>query len=302
MSLYNNAAARAMGGGLFGSLKSGIGAAIGGVASQAAGALGGGRFATTVTNMGAHMATQAATNFIDQRISSKAQRAIDLGAGVLYDGLRGDWDGAAMRLLDSGMLSSLFPKSMGGLVAQAQYWGTPTPLFGGISPQEAKRIYDQMRLHQLAKKNLFLLEVSSPLQGDVSERFNLFATDVDYSPFILTGDKHRVGGAIVDSVTGSEPVELSLTTMDDQSGFLKRWFATQYASAVSMDGTVGLPANYYVRFRIVHAFINKAAAQTAYQDIGLFRPANLDVNLSRKEDGLQELNMTFSQLDSFMRW
>ncbi len=301
MSLYNNISQNLANLGLIGSIKSGIGSAIGGVTSQAASLMGGGRLANTVATIGGNMATNAAMNLITRRIPIQAQRALNVGAGAVGDLMNGNWDGAGMRLLDSGLLNNLLP-GMSGVASQAMYWGTPTPLFGGISPAEARRIYEEMRGHRLAKKNLYLLEVSSRLRGDdASQRFNFFATDVEYAPFTIAGEKRKVGGAVVDAVQGNEPVELRLTTVDDQPGYLKQWFADHHAAAAAEDGTVGVPDSYAITIKIVHAFITRDSSGEGYRDIGLYRTANLDISLSRREDALQELQMTFSQLDTFMK-
>lgn len=300
MSLYNNIAESLSSGGLVGSIRSGLDSALGGVAGSASKALGGSKLAQTVTNMGKSMASNAAMNLVNKYVPLKAQHAINAGAGAVGDLMRGDWDSAGMRLLDSGLLNNLLP-GMSGVASQTKFWGGPTPLFGGISPTEAKRIYDEMRGQRLSKKNLWLIEVSSRLQGDASQRFNLFATEVEYEPFVLAGEKRRVGGAVVDAVQGAEPVELRLTTMDDQTGSLKKWFAAHHGAAASRDGTVGVPDTYAITIKVVHSFITRDSNRGGYEDIGLFRPVNLSVSLSRREDGLQEVQMTFSQLDTFMR-
>lgn len=300
MSLYNNIAESLSSSGLVGSIRSGLDSALGGVAGSASKALGGSKLAQTVTNMGKSMASNAAMNLVNKYVPLKAQHAINAGAGAVGDLMRGDWDSAGMRLLDSGLLNNLLP-GMSGVASQTKFWGGPTPLFGGISPTEAKRIYDEMRGQRLSKKNLWLIEVSSRLQGDASQRFNLFATEVEYEPFVLAGEKRRVGGAVVDAVQGAEPVELRLTTMDDQTGSLKKWFAAHHGAAASRDGTVGVPDAYAITIKVVHSFITRDSNRGGYEDIGLFRPVNLSVSLSRREDGLQEVQMTFSQLDTFMR-
>lgn len=301
MSLYSNVAASLSSKGLMGSINSGINGALGGAVSGAASAMGGGKLATTLADMGGSMASNAAMNLVNKYIPLQAQRGLNIGAGMLGDVMNGDYEGAGMRLLDSGLLNNLFP-GMSGVASQAMYWGAATPLFGGISPTEARRIYDGMRGHRLSKKNLWLIEVSSKLMGSSElERFNLFATDVEYAPFTISGEKRKVGGAVVDSVQGGEPVELRLTTMDDQSGSLKKWFAAHHGAAAAEDGTVGVPASYAITIKVVHAFITRGSNRGGYEDIGLFRPANLEFSLSRREDGLQEVQMTFSQLDTFMK-
>lgn len=301
MSLYNNIAESLSSNGLFGSLKSGLNSTLGGIAGAASNALGGSKIAQTVTKMGQSMASNAAMNLVNKYVPIQAQRMINVGSGAVGDLLQGNWDAAGMRLLDSGLLNNLLPSGIGGLASQTMYWGAPTPLLGGISPTEAYNIYQEARGQKLAKKNLWLIEVSSRLKGDMSQRFNLFATEVEYEPFTITGEKRRVGGAVIDAVQGGEPVEMRLTTIDDQEGTIKRWFAAHYGAVAAQDGTIGVPDSYAITIKVVHAFITRASMRGGYEDIGMFRPANMAVSLSRREDGLEEVQMTFSQLDTFMR-
>ena len=300
MSLYNNIAASLASGNLLGSIRSGISSTVGGAASQAAAALGGGRTVTALGTVGTNVATSAAEKLINDNVSQQAQRLINVGGGAIGDLMHGDWDAAGMRLLSSGLLNQFFPGAS-GIASQMAYWGTPTPLFGGISPAEAKAIYDRLRGEPLSKKNLWLIEtVSSPLHGDIAERFNLFATEIEYTPYTVAGEKRKVGGSTIDVVQGTEPTELRITTLDDQTGTLRRWFKGQHSAVAAGDGTVGVPSDYLIKFKIVHSFITSTSNAGGYEDIGQFRPVSMDLSLSRREDGLQEIQMTFTQLDSFM--
>jgi len=297
VSLYNSIAESLSRGGLTGSARSGLNAVAGRAADAAKQALGGSKFGNALIGAGQNMAVTAGMNAVNRHIPANARHAVNAGAAAVGDIMRGDWDAAGFNLL-----RGLLPGIGGDLASQAAYWGMPTPLFGGISPREAKRIYDAMRGERFAKKNLWLLEIKSALTGDAwNERFNLFATELEYAPYIIAGDKARVGGAVVDTVQGAEPVELRLTTLDDAEGSVKQWFAAHHSATAARDGSVGVPGNYAITFKIVHAIITRESNVGSHEDMGLFRPVNLDVNLSRREDGLQEVQMTFSQLDTFMR-
>lgn len=296
MSLYNNisqgiqeqAAIAASGQSLF----DGIGASISGM-------FGDGAFGQALGAIGSNYAQNAVQN-ASNLISPQLAGGIGLGVGGLGDVLNGDYNNLGVRLLNSGLVDKFIP-GIHGILAQARYWRTPTPLYGGISPYDARNIHREMRSIPLCKKNLFLVEVSSLLFGDVSKRFNMFTTEMEYSPQTLSGDKHKVGGATVDSITGSEPVELRITTLDDKAGFIKSWFKTHAYMAVGSDGTMNAPAYYAIKIKIVHGFITQASNDNGYQDIGWFRPGNIDISLSRRDDGLEELQMTFSQLDTFIQ-
>lgn len=300
MSLYNNVSESLSSGGLLGAIKEGIGSATGAASASVAEALGGGRLATAAASYGEGMANSAAQGLMNKHISPEMARVINTGGGMAGDIMGGDFEGAAIRLIDSGLLSKYLP-GLGGVASQSAYWGTPTPLMGGIDPREAQRIHEKSRQTDFAKKNLFLIEVSSTLQGDVSERFNLFATDVEYSPMIISGEKRQVGAAHTDTVSSSDPIEMRLSTLDSKDGFIKRWFMAHAGAAAARDGTVSPAGSRAIRIRVVHAYVTESSARGGYEDKGLFRPANIDLSLTRREDGLAEVQMTFSQLDTFMR-
>jgi hypothetical protein len=295
MSLYTDIANSLSKKSLTGALGDAVDSALGGVSN----ALGGSTFGNAVANVGVSMARNAAVGLVNKYIPSHLQRVVNAGTGAVGDILIGDLSNAGLRLFDSGLLRDFLP-GMDGVASQARFFGTPTPLFGGISPAEARQIYQEMRSHTLCRKNLFLIEVSSNLMGDASGRFNLFATELDYAPFMTTGEKRKIGSAHADIVNSADPVELRLTTMDDQSGFIKSWFKAHSAAAASKDGTVGVPDSYAIQIKIVHGFITRGSAYGAYEDVGFYRPANMDINMSRREDGMQELQLSFVQLDTFI--
>ena len=191
------------------------------------------------------------------------------------------------------------------LVEAAQEWRrTETPFLGGITPEEAQEIYNQMQGQDYARKNLWFLEISSRLNDgaqNMPDLFNLFATNVSYTPGTISGEATKIGAANYDVLQGIEPVELSISTYDDQTGSLKKWFASHMAAAVSSDGTVAEPETYAITVKIIHGFTRRQGADDAYENIGYFRPVSMELNLDRHENGLEEITMQFAQLDTFMR-
>lgn len=302
MSLYNNIALSLSGNGLTRSVTSTAENLSNGIGSQTSKLMGGGELAQAAGNIIGAMGRNAAMNEVNKHIPIQAQRGLNVGAGAVGDLMRGDINSAGLRILDSGLLNDILP-GMSGVAAQAMYWNRPTPLFGGITPREALKIHNDMRSVQFSKKNLFLVEVSSPLMGDwISSWFNMFATELDYAPMTISGDKKRVGSAVLDSIQSSEPVELRITTLDDKFGTIKRWYEQHHNATAAQDGTVGTPSQYAIRFKIVHSFITRSSAPYgAYESIGWFRPSSLEISLSRRDDALQEVQMTFSQIDTFVK-
>jgi len=301
MSLYNDVANSLSQKGAIGAAISGATNVTSGIAGRATNLMGGGELAKAISNIGAATATNVVRNAINEHIPIQAHRALNVGGGVVGDVLSGDFSGAGLRILDSGLLNEFLP-GMSSVASQAMYWSRPNPLFGGITPMEAQQIYRDMRATQISKKNLFLIEVSSELWGNwISPIINMFATEVEYSPYIVSAEKRRVNGAVIDSVQGNEPVEIRITTMDDKFGSIKKWYIAHHNICASSDGTVGLPGQYAIRFRVLHSFITDSSApRTAYEDKGWFRPSNIDTSLSRREDAVQEFQMTFSQIDTFI--
>ena len=314
MSLYNSVSQQLISKGLIATVTGGVGAgvsgmvggALSGITSGLGGGLAGkagGMLANAVTNRVTSAATQAAHGLINKHIPSNLMGAIGTGSGILGSLMQGDLSGAAIKGMDAVLSGGLIDKALSGKLGRLMGGRgsslVPSPLFGGISAIEAKQIVMESLNTQYCKKNLFMVEVSSP-HGDFSQQFNLFCTGLDYAPSTITAEKRKIGAATVNTVQSSEPIELRMTTLDDQNGTLKRWFATHAALAAHPDGTVGVPAEYAVKIKVVHGFITDGSNRGGYFDIGQFMSANIDISLSRREDNLEEITMTFAQLDTFM--
>lgn len=232
---------------------------------------------------------------VDKYIPKQIERAINTGAAVLSDIEGGNFVGAA------GRVAGLLGINGGETASNMLYFNTPTPMFGGVTPLEALEIYNTMRGNTWCRKNLWILEVESNLTGDDSEKFNMFAYNLEFSPVTITGEKKQIGAAHVDLVNSADPVELTMTTMDNDSGFIKLWFEQHGAACASSDGTVGLPADYAIKIKVIHGFISKARGGSGgYKSEGLYRVGNMSLSLSRSEQSLSEITMTFVQLDTFM--
>lgn len=179
------------------------------------------------------------------------------------------------------------------------FLNTANPLLGGVTPLTA---IDKIgRGGRRAQGNLFIVSLT-PLDASVADTpaFNVFATSVEYSPFTVTGEYQRIGGVLIDTITGNEAVELSMVTLDDAAGSIKRWFAQMSARIAAGDGTIGVPASYAIRIDVTHAFADSSdIPPEAYRDSGLFRCANLSTSLTRGENNLAELQLTFTQVDTF---
>lgn len=173
-------------------------------------------------------------------------------------------------------------------------------LIGGISPQRAREIFDKTAKIDYAKKNLFHINVANLRTGQAPE-VNFYAIDVGYSDMQVQGNPVMIGSGHMDTIESLSPTEMRVTTMDDVGGSIKTWFSSLRQAMASQDGTFGLPLDYLVRITITHAFIGPDAdnAEDAYIDSFIMRPGSIEKELSRREDGLQELQLSFVQFDSF---
>ena len=255
----------------------------------------GNMLANATENLVINTAVGAVKGLYNANVSAANRQLIGQGGYAVANILNGDYTALGMQAL------KFLPNW-----TNAVYIATPTPLFGGISPSEAIEIYQRNISIQRSKKNLWLLQVQSNLLGDASEIFNLFATEVEYSPFTIDGEKIKIGSGNIDRVDGATSTEMRITTTDDTIGNLKRWFQAQVAVAVHQDGTVGVPFDYAIRIAIAHNFITEDSAELAkskqmcFENIGWFRAVGIEISLSRRDNALEELSMSFTQLDSFV--
>lgn len=172
-------------------------------------------------------------------------------------------------------------------------------LIGGISRQAAREIFEKAAKIDYAKKNLWHINVANLRSGQAPD-VNFYATDVSYADTQVQGAPVPLGSGHMDTVETISPVELRITSMDDVGGSIKTWFNTLRLSMARPDGTFGLPLDYLVRITIHHAFIEDADnSERAYVDSFIMRPGGIEKELSRREDGLQELQLSFVQFDSF---
>jgi hypothetical protein len=189
----------------------------------------------------------------------------------------------------------------------------PSRAMGGVTPIEAQRIMRASLETKFARKNLFIVTIKeqpievSGVQNSADknlEWFNLFVLDVSYGAITITADKHKVGSAVLDQPNGTEAVELRITTMDDERGTIRRWFAELSERVAHQDGTFGLPESYLSKISIAHSFVTEESAETwlggrqPWSATAYFRPASIECELSRKDDALEEFTLVFHQFDT----
>lgn len=253
------------------------------------------RFAETVQKTAGYRAAQAVAQRMTPQVVRDVQRIMQATnfIGGVFDVSTG------IDVLDN----------LAGLSRSAE--DRPTPLLGGLTPKAAMEQMRQLREARLARKNLWYVRVTdpNPPEEDYFRRegvlatpmFDLFALDVSYGPSTLTGEKVAIGSAVLDKLTGSEAVEMTVTTMDDDRGTLKRWFEAKANQAARPDGTFGLPGEYCVNIEVVHAVPSPDVPvdRTPYKSHLRMRPQSIQYDLSRRDQAMQELQMAFSQFDTF---
>jgi len=228
-------------------------------------------------------------------------------SGALAKAMRGDLVGAAL----DGARQTAIGQKINGLLTGKEgtdllFNGLPNPLLGGITPFEAAQIVEEVQSTNYARKNLYFIEITdyTPGRGSTIESglFNLFCTGVSITPPHVTGEAHGIGSGAMDSVTGMDRGEIRLTSLDDAAGQIKHWFAFRKSLVVHQDGTFGAPTDYLLQIRILHAAINDEvmARFGGYEERYIVRPVSAETDLSRSDHGLQEIQMSFAQFDTFM--
>ncbi len=237
-------------------------------------------------------ATQKALSKV--RIPSKLQEQTNVAKALF----RGDIDGAIGAGLDNLFLKLGISGTRG---AKFGALTEPTRMLGGLTMKKVKELFERSSATTYAKKNLWLLRISNLKGGIEDADLNLFAVDLSYAPITITGDAVHVGSGSFDLVTNSERVEMRLTTFDDVTGSIKQWFYERHQAMCKRDGTHGLPVDYLFRVTVTHAICDDevAGAEDAHSDTYIMRVGSLEYDLSRRDDGLTELQMSFVQFDTF---
>jgi len=172
--------------------------------------------------------------------------------------------------------------------------GVATPSFGGVSAAEARAIMREYAGISLASRKLYKIEVEGG-----GKLFQLLTTDITFSPVTIPSERHQIGSASLDSVKTTENVEMRITVFDNKKGEIKRWFDKTSAKVAHSDGTVGLPAEYLVKIRVLHAYFSDETNKGGYENNYLMRPVSSEYEFSREEGGPQKLNLVFTQFDTF---
>lgn len=246
----------------------------------------------SIAERAATAATQAAVNKLSSKIPASARKHLPLARSLITGGVSGLVDAGLDKLFSKLGLSSIGLASSG--------LSEPTPLLGGLTAAKARELMEAHAAIDLGKKNLWRIRVRN-LQGGEPIDINMLALDVSFPGFTVTGDSVAVGSGAFDNPTGTQPIEMRVTTLDDASGSVKRWMEERYRAMMHPDGTQGLPIEYVFHVEVVHAYIDLSVdgAANAYTSSFIMRPGAMDHDLSRREDAMMEVQLSFVQWDTF---
>ncbi|KGQ44480.1 hypothetical protein [Gallibacterium anatis] len=143
-------------------------------------------------------------------------------------------------------------------------------------------------------------ELSGANGGGITSMINMLATDLTYSLITLEGEQYNIGSSVVDAPKSGQPVDVTITTMDDEYGTIKRCFEKWATNTVRTDGTVGVMAERLLMIRILHAFVGDSTNLGGYDKTIIARPVGVEYDLSRREQAMEEFTMRFIQTDTFI--
>lgn len=184
---------------------------------------------------------------------------------------------------------------------------TPAPVFGEMGSMDVlrRRAFQESAMIEKAWKNLYFVKIEEFKRSQESpggaDGFNTFVIDVSFAPSTMPGEAVQIGSGNMDSLMSAERVELRMTVFDDARGSVKRWFLAKCDQATHIDGTFGLPVEYLVTIDLTHmATLGPGQPDERLRHKLMMRPSNMEIELSRRDNGLEELQLSFTQFDTFV--
>jgi len=227
-----------------------------------------------------------------------------------------------------------------GLIGSAKsflrdpYQVVPNPLLGGYSRKETQKLAQIALSKAYAKNNLFLVRFydknwpnrkpkgsisnfENGLEQGLDTVIDLLAMGVSFNPIAITGDAIKLGMLQGDSIQQSERVEIRMTFFDHTNGVIKRYLSAKKNQMINKDGTANAPDSYTFDVLIIHLDQTVGTTKVGKKLIGVFdedtlinksyskykykvRVSTLDIDLNKREDSLQELQVTLTEVDPFM--
>ena len=175
---------------------------------------------------------------------------------------------------------------------------------GNLSIRQVWENYKLMNVDDLSRKNFFVLEIndrshSAPTSGGgIHSQFNLLTTQLSFNSVDIQGEAIPIGAVEMDKPSANSRTTLSMNVFDDAHGTIKRWAENKAHMIAASDGTFMPPAYYVFDVRIV--FGTNIPDENYYEQIYTMRMQTMPHELSRNDKGIEELQMTFTQTDTFM--
>lgn len=175
---------------------------------------------------------------------------------------------------------------------------------GNLSMYNIWENYHNTNPDLLSRKNFYILEVNdrsdrAPTNnGHKHSMFNLLATSLSFNSFDISGESVQVGAIELDKLSASTRTTMNLTMLDDEFGTIKRWAEHKSQTMASSDGTF-MPPSYYV-FDVRVVFSTNVALSDYYEQIYTMRVQSMPHELSRTDQGLEEIQLVFAQADTCM--
>jgi hypothetical protein len=212
------------------------------------------------------------------------------------------------------------------------YQVVPNPLLGGYSRKETQKQAQLAFKTAYAKNNLFLVRLfdknypytktitfnsENGLPDSARHLWDLLAMGVSFNPIAITGDAVKLGMLQGDSIQQSERVEVRMTLLDTAQGEIKRYLSAKKKQMINKDATANPPSDYVLEMLIIHIDQTIGRTKIGGKYIGIYdelelleksytkyryqvRVSTLDIDLNKREDSLQELQVTFTEVDPFM--
>jgi hypothetical protein len=212
------------------------------------------------------------------------------------------------------------------------YQVVPNPLLGGYSRKETQKQAQLAFKTAYAKNNLFLVRLldknypytktitlnsENGLPDSARHLWDLLAVGVSFNPIAITGDAVKLGMLQGDSIQQSERVEVRMTLLDTAQGDIKRYLSAKKKQMINRDATANPPNDYVLEMLIIHIDQTLGRTKIGEKYIGVYneselleksytkhryqvRVSTLDIDLNKREDSLQELQVTFTEVDPFM--
>lgn len=175
---------------------------------------------------------------------------------------------------------------------------------GGLTVWQAWENYKHTNPDELSHRNFYVLEINDrsntapTANGDYHSMFNLLATNLQFTSIDIQGEGIDIGSTEADKLTANARTVMNITVIDDKLGTIKRWCENKAFMMASSDGTF-MPAAYYC-FEVRIVFGTNIADARFYEQIYTMRLQTMPHELTRQEQGLEELQLTFVQTDTFM--